>query len=96
MIVDELEGADKLKSLVDQIESLEAEKASVAELIKDKYSEVKYTGFDVKIVRKIIALRKKDKQELSEEEMLLETYKRALGMSDTPLGAWADQQEQAA
>ncbi len=72
--------AGKLKSFVERIERLEEEKAGIAADIKDIYSEAKGEGFDTKIIRKIISLRKKDRQERQEEEELLELYKAALGM----------------
>jgi uncharacterized protein (UPF0335 family) len=72
--------AGKLKSFVERIERLEEEKSGIASDIKDLYSELKGEGFDAKIVRKIISLRKKDRQERQEEEELLELYKAALGM----------------
>ena len=71
---------DQLLSIVERIERLEQEKKEIAEQQKEVYSEAKMTGYDTKILRKIVALRKKDPEELSEEEMLLETYKSALGM----------------
>ena len=77
----------QLQSIVDRIEKLEAEKADVADLIKDVYVEAKANGFDVKILRKVVALRKKDASERQTEEALLATYMSALGMlADTPLG----------
>jgi uncharacterized protein (UPF0335 family) len=78
---------NQLQSIVDRIEKLEAEKADVADLIKDVYVEAKANGFDVKILRKVVALRKKDASERQTEEALLATYMSALGMlADTPLG----------
>ncbi len=73
--------AERLQSFIDRIERLEEEKAGIANDIKDIYAEAKSAGFETKIIRKIIALRKKEPQERSEEEMLLETYMAALGMS---------------
>lgn len=72
---------ERLQSFIDRIERLEEEKAGIANDIKDIYAEAKSAGFDTKIIRKIIALRKKEPQERSEEEMLLETYMAALGMT---------------
>lgn len=71
---------DQLRSLVERIERLEEEKADVASDIKDVYAEAKGNGYDVKTLRRIIALRKKDAAERDEEEYLLDTYKSALGM----------------
>ena len=72
--------ANQLKSFVQRIERLEEEKRALAEDIKEVYSEAKGRGFDIKILRKVIALRKKDQQELDEEQAVLDIYLRALGM----------------
>jgi len=72
--------AGKLRAFVERIERLEEEKAGIAADVKDVYAEAKGEGFDTKIIRKLIALRKKDRQERAEEEELLELYKAALGM----------------
>ncbi len=72
--------ADRLRSFVDRIERLEEEKKALGADIKEVYSEAKGNGFDTKILRKVIALRKKDKEERDEEETLLDLYKQALGM----------------
>lgn len=71
---------DQLKAFVARIERLEEEKKTIADDIKDVYGEAKGMGFDTKILKKVIALRKKDDRERSEEEMVLETYLIALGM----------------
>lgn len=73
--------ADQLKSIIERIERLEEEKAGIAGDIKDVYAEAKANGFDVKVLRKIIALRKRDHDERSEEEAILELYLQALGMA---------------
>jgi uncharacterized protein (UPF0335 family) len=73
---------DHLRQFVEQIERLEEEKRAIADDIKDKFAEAKAVGFDVKALRKIIALRKKSQDELSEEEAILATYLHALGMAD--------------
>nr|USU32952.1 DUF2312 domain-containing protein [Methylobacterium sp. OTU13CASTA1] len=72
--------ADQLKVFIERIERLEEEKAGLASDISDVYAEAKGTGFDVKALRKIIALRKKDHAERTEEEAILELYMQALGM----------------
>jgi uncharacterized protein (UPF0335 family) len=72
--------ADQLRSIVERIERLEEEKKALAEDIKDVYAEAKGNGFDTKVLRKIISMRKRDKAELDEEETILEVYLRALGM----------------
>ncbi len=76
--------ADQLRSFIERIERLEEEKAALAEDIKEVYAEAKGTGFDVKIMRQIIRMRKMDESELDEQEALLDLYKRALGMVDAP------------
>lgn len=79
--------ADRLKSIVERIERLEEEKRGTANDIKEVYAEAKGAGFDVKVLRKLIADRKQDVNDLDDFETVLATYKRALGMlSDTPLG----------
>ena len=86
---------DQLKTIVFRIERLEEEKASLAEDIKNVYAEAKSNGFDVKILRKIIGLRKKDSQELMEQEMVLATYLHALDMA-APLPLFAEEPKQKA
>ncbi|WP_207481416.1 DUF2312 domain-containing protein [Arenibaculum pallidiluteum] len=71
---------DRLRSFVERIERLEEEKKGLQDDIKDVYAEAKGTGFDVKIIRQIIRLRKQAKEERQEQEELLELYKAALGM----------------
>jgi uncharacterized protein (UPF0335 family) len=71
---------ERLKSLIERIERLEEEKNALSEDIKEVYAEAKGTGFDPKIMRQIIRIRKRDKDDLDEEETLLDVYKRALGM----------------
>jgi uncharacterized protein (UPF0335 family) len=72
--------ADQLKSFIERIERLEEEKAGIAGDIKEIYAEAKGNGFDTKVLRKIIALRKRDYNERKEEEAILELYLQALGM----------------
>lgn len=77
----------ELKQFIDRIERLEEEKAGIAGDIKEVYSEAKGRGYDVKILRKVIALRRMDPQQRREEEETLDLYLSALGMlADTPLG----------
>ncbi|MGH7094852.1 MAG: DUF2312 domain-containing protein [Stellaceae bacterium] len=71
---------DRLKSFIERIERLEEEKRTLSEDIKEVYAEAKGTGFDAKIMRQIIRLRRMDKDDLDEQESLLDVYKRALGM----------------
>ena len=71
---------EQLRSIVERIERLEEEKKSIADDIKDVYAEAKANGFDAKVLRKVVALRKRDADERAEEEMVLDTYLHALGM----------------
>jgi uncharacterized protein (UPF0335 family) len=81
---------DRLKSFIERIERLEEEKRALSGDIKEVYAEAKGTGFEPKIMRQIIKLRKMDKEEVDEEESLLDLYKRALGMAPgADLGARA-------
>ncbi len=72
--------ADQLRQIVARIERLEEEKAGLAADIRDVYAEAKGNGFEVKILRQIIRLRKLDKAELQEQDALLDLYMHALGM----------------
>lgn len=84
----------QLRGIVERIERLEEEKATIAADIREVYSEAKANGFDVKTLRKVIALRKKEAAERAEEEAMLEVYMSALGMiADLPLGQAALQRE---
>ncbi|MBF0625265.1 MAG: DUF2312 domain-containing protein [Magnetococcales bacterium] len=71
---------EHLRQLVERIERLEEEKAEVAQQVKDVYLEAKSAGFDVKVLRQIIRLRKMDQSDVDEQEALLLLYKQALGM----------------
>ena len=83
----------QLRSLVERIERLEEEKKTIADDIKEVYAEAKANGFDSKILRKVVSLRKKDHAEREEEEAMLALYLQALGMApefeetDTQAGA---------
>lgn len=70
----------QLRSLIERIERLEEEKKAIAADIKEIYGEAKSTGFDTKIMRKVVSLRKKDTAERQEEEAILDLYLSALGM----------------
>ena len=70
----------QLRQLVEQIERLEEEKKQTASDIRDKYLEAKAVGFDVKVLRQVVRLRKKSQEERQEEESVLEVYLHALGM----------------
>lgn len=71
---------ERLKSFIERVERLEEEKAALAADIKDVYSEAKSAGFDVKIIRQLIRIRKADPQDRREQEELLELYMSAIGM----------------
>lgn len=75
---------DQLRAFIERIERLEEEKKTIADDIKDVYGEAKGTGFDTKILRKVIQIRKQDKDERMEQEAVLDTYLHALGMIDLP------------
>ena len=70
----------QLKSFIERVERLEEEKRALGEDIKEVYAEAKGTGFDTKIMRQIIKIRKMDKDEHDEPESLLDLYMRAIGM----------------
>jgi uncharacterized protein (UPF0335 family) len=72
--------AERLKSFIERIERLEEDKAAVQTDIKEVYAEAKGTGFDIKIIRQIVRLRKMEQQARAEQEQLLELYKSALVM----------------
>ncbi len=75
-------GVEKLKQLIAKIEKLEEEKANVGADIKEVYGEAKAFGFDTKIMRKVVALRKKDRQEREEEALVEELYLGAVEATD--------------
>jgi uncharacterized protein (UPF0335 family) len=72
--------AEQLRLLIERIERLEEEKKGIADDIKDVYAEAKATGFDPKIMKRIVALRKMSSEDRQEMEAILETYLAALGM----------------
>ncbi len=73
---------NRLKSFIERVERLEGEKKAIAEDIRDVYSEAKGTGFDPKIMRKIVSLRKMNLEKRREELELLELYMSAIGMAE--------------
>jgi len=75
---------DQLRSIVARIERLEEEKTVLATDIKEVYAEAKGNGFDVKILRKIVRLRKQEQSERLEEEEITDLYMHALGMLPSP------------
>lgn len=72
--------AGHLKAFIERIEHLEEEKRTISEDIKEVYAEAKGTGYDIKIIRKIVSLRRQDKEKRREEEEILSLYMSALGM----------------
>ncbi len=79
----EVEGvaADRLRSFIERIERLEEEKAALSADIREVYAEAKGTGFDTKIMRLIVKLRKLDSADRAEQDALLDLYRSALGLA---------------
>lgn len=71
---------DQLKSIIERVERLEEDKKAISDDIRDVYSEANGNGFDVKALRRIVALRKQDPDKRAEQEAILDTYLHALGM----------------
>lgn len=72
--------ADELRAFIERYERLEAEKKDIADQLKEVMAEAKGRGYDTKVLRKIIARRKRDRDDLAEEEAVMELYLNALGM----------------
>ena len=72
--------AEKLKQIINKLETLEQERLESADLLKDSFNEAKSMGFDVKIIKHVLKLRKKDKDALAEEDNLIDLYRGALGI----------------
>ncbi|HET9068209.1 MAG TPA: DUF2312 domain-containing protein [Amaricoccus sp.] len=72
--------AGELRQFVERYERLESERKDIADQMKEVMAEARARGYDVKVLKKLIALRKRDSSEVSEEEAILELYKEALGM----------------
>ena len=72
--------ADELRQFIERIERLDAEKKDLAEQQKEVMAEAKGRGYDTKVMRKLITMRRRDKDDIAEEEAILEMYKEALGM----------------
>lgn len=73
--------ANRLRSFIERIERLEEEKAALAADIREVYAEAKSDGFDVKVMRQVVRLRKMESADRAEQEALLDLYKQALGIS---------------
>jgi uncharacterized protein (UPF0335 family) len=84
MAVEDSVAQDQLRAFIERIERMEEEKAAIAADIKEIYAEAKGNGFDTKILRKIVTIRKQDANERMEQEALLELYMSALGMVEAP------------
>ena len=72
--------ADELRQFIERYEQLDAEKRDIADQMKEVMAEAKGRGYDTKVLRKVVAMRKRDASDLAEEEAVLELYKEALGM----------------
>ncbi len=79
-MINEIIEADKLKQIISKIETIEEERAESADLLKDAFNEAKSMGFDVKIIKYVLKLCKKDKKKLEEEDNLIDLYRGALGV----------------
>ena len=73
--------ANELRKFIERIERLDAEKKDISDQQKEVLAEAKGRGYDIKVIRKLITLRRRDQGEVAEEEAVLELYKQALGMS---------------
>lgn len=71
---------EKLKQIISKIENIEQERLESADLLKDAFNEAKALGFDVKIIKHVLKLKKKDKDTLAEEDSLIDLYRGALGV----------------
>jgi uncharacterized protein (UPF0335 family) len=72
--------AEKLKQIIDKLETIEQERLESNDLLKDTFNEAKSMGFDVKIIKHVLKLRKKDKDALAEEDTLIDLYRGALNI----------------
>lgn len=72
--------AEKLKQIIKKLETLEQERLESSDLLKESFNEAKSMGFDVKIIKHVLKLRKKDKDALAEEDGLIDLYRGALGI----------------
>ena len=72
--------SEQLKQIINKIETIEQERLETSEILKDTYNEAKSLGFDVKIIKHVLKLKKKDKNALDEEDNLIDLYRGALGI----------------
>jgi len=77
-MINEIIEAEKLRQIISKIETIEEERLESADLLKDAYNEAKSMGFDIKIIKHVLKLRKKDKDTLAEEDILIQLYRDAL------------------
>lgn len=80
-MADDSVAQDQLRAFVERIERMEEEKAAIASDIRDIYAEAKGNGFDIKVLRQVVKIRKQDHNERMEQEAILELYLSALGMA---------------
>ncbi len=83
---------DQLRAFIERIERLEEEKKAISDDIRDVYAEAKGNGFDTKVLRQVVKIRKQDKNERAEQEAILDLYLHALGMAAAPM---AEEEEEA-
>lgn len=76
--------SDQLRAFIERIERMEEEKKTITDDIKEIYAEAKGNGFDTKVLRKVVSIRKQDMNERLEQEAVLDTYLHALGMAPAP------------
>lgn len=84
MAVEDSVAQDHLRAFIERIERMEEEKDAITEDIREIYAEAKGNGFDTKILRQIVKIRKQDANERAEQEAILELYMAALGMASAP------------
>jgi uncharacterized protein (UPF0335 family) len=72
--------ADRLRSIVERVENLDQERKALSDDIRDVFKEASSAGFDIKALRALIRIRKQEPAEVEEQELLLDTYRRAMGM----------------
>lgn len=76
---------DQLRAFIERIERMEEEKKAITEDIKEIYAEAKGMGYDTKVLRQVVRIRKQDQNERAEQEAILDTYLHALGMAPAPM-----------
>ncbi len=84
-MVDSGVARDQLRAFIERIERLEEEKKAIADDIKEIYAEAKGNGFDTKVLRQVVRIRKQDQHERAEQEAILDLYMHALGMAPAPM-----------